>query len=136
VPAYGRGKSLQALSAVPLFAGLSMGQLEHLARIADEVDLHQGKVVISEGGPSEQLCVLLSGGASVRRKGRVIATMKHGDFFGEIALLCNRPATATVTLTEDSAVLVIRRAEFRRLLADRPTIRLQVMNALAERVPA
>lgn len=136
MPVYGRGKNLQLLSRVPLFAGLSLGSLGHVARIADEIDFREGKIVISEGSPRRQLFILLTGAANVRRKGRNIATMRRGDFFGEISLLTDRPATATVTLTQDSTVLVITRAGFRRLLRERPTIRLQVLDALAERFPS
>lgn len=123
------------LKRVPLFAGLASGPLAQVARIADEIDLREGKMLIREGSPGRQFFVLLKGGANVRRKGRNIATMKRGDFFGEISLLTERPATATVTLTEDSTVLVITRAGFRRLLRERPTVNLQVLEALAERMP-
>ena len=132
---YGRQANLEILSRIPLLAGLSMGALGQVARIADECDLRDGKVLITEGGPGGKLFVLLTGGADVRRKGRKIATMTRGDFFGEISLLTNRPATATVTLTEDSTLLAISRDGFRRLLREKPTIQRQVLDALAERMP-
>jgi CRP-like cAMP-binding protein len=46
------------------------------------------------------------------------------------------PRTATVTLTEDSTLLVVGRRQFHHLLDEFPDVRLQVLEALARRVRA
>lgn len=122
------------LKQVPLFAGLSKRSLAELAKIADEIDLAEGKVLIREDEPGRQFFILLDGAADVRRKGRKLNTLQAGDFFGEIALVTERPTTATVTLTEPSTALVISRPSFRRMLLAQPAVQLQVLEALAERV--
>jgi CRP-like cAMP-binding protein len=127
---------LTALKAVPLFTGLSSSQLALVARIADEVDLRVGKVLIREDAVGSQFFVLLDGEAVVRREGRKLATLGAGDFFGEIALLARRTTTATVTTTAPSRVLVITRAGFGQLLRTSPEIQWAVIQALARRVPA
>ena len=127
---------LTALKTVPLFTGLSRSQLALVARIADEVDLRAGKVLIREDAVGSQFFVLLDGEAVVRREGRKLATLGAGDFFGEIALLARRTTTATVTTTAPSRVLVITRAGFGQLLRTSPEIQWAVIQALARRVPA
>ena len=127
---------LTALKTVPLFTGLSRSQLALVARIADEVDLRVGKVLIREDAVGSQFFVLLDGEAVVRREGRKLATLGAGDFFGEIALLARRTTTATVTTTAPSRVLVITRAGFGQLLRTSPEIQWAVIQALARRVPA
>ena len=122
------------LKTVPLFGGLSKRSLTELAKIADEIDLADGKVLIREDEPGRQFFILLDGGADVRRKGRKLNTLKAGDFFGEISLVTERPTTATVTLTEPSTALVISRPSFRRMLLAQPAVQLQVLEALADRV--
>ena len=124
----------EVLKQVPLFSGLSKKSLTELAKIADEIDLAEGKVLIRENEPGRQFFVLLDGAADVRRKGRKLNTMGAGDFFGEIALVTERPTTATVTLTEPSTALVISRPSFRRMLLAQPAVQLQVLEALADRV--
>ena len=119
---------------MPLFGGLSKRALSEVAKIADEIDLADGKVLIREDEPGRQFFVLLDGKAEVRRKGRKVNTMETGDFFGEISLVTERPTTATVTLTEPSTALVISRPAFRRMLLSQPGVQLQVLEALAERV--
>ena len=132
----GANSKVELLGRVPLFAGLSRRDLQRIARIADEIDLREGKQLISEGSSGRQFFILLDGGADVRRKGRRLNTMGPGDFFGEIALLSDRLTTATVTTTEPSRALVITRTSFKSLLRDEPSVQLKVLQALADRVPA
>jgi CRP-like cAMP-binding protein len=131
----GSNSKVDLLAKVPLFAGLSKRDLQRVARIADEIDLREGKQLISEGYSGREFFVLLDGSAEVRRKGRKVNTMSPGDFFGEIALLSDRLTTATVTTTQPSRALVITRASFKSLLRDEPRVQLKVLQALADRVP-
>jgi CRP-like cAMP-binding protein len=127
---------LDSLKTVPLFAGLKKKDLAEVARIADEIDLPAGKTLITEGEAGRQFFVLLEGVAVVRRKGRKLRELGAGDFFGEIALLSNRPTTATVTTLLPARVVVITRTNFGRLLRGSPSIQWSLVNALAERVPS
>jgi CRP-like cAMP-binding protein len=127
---------LQSLKAVPLFAGLKKADLAEVAQLADEIDMPAGKTLIAEGEAGRQFFVLLQGVVVVRRKGRKLRELGAGDFFGEIALLSDRPTTATVTTLVPARLAVITRASFSRLLRSSPSIQWSVVNALAERVPA
>jgi CRP-like cAMP-binding protein len=131
----GNDNKLQALKNVPLLSGLSKRDLSAVARIADELDLPAGKELIREDEPGRQFFILLEGNAVVRRRGRKVNTLGPGDFFGEIALLSNRPTTATVVTTEPALVAIVTRASFDRLLRTSPNVQLKVLKALAERVP-
>ncbi len=125
---------IDILNKVPLFSGLSKRAMNEIAKITDEIDLPAGKELIREGDPGRQFFVLLEGEAEVRRKGRRVNTLGPGDFFGEIALVTERPTTAAVTLTEPSSALVISRPAFRRMLLAQPGVQIQVLETLAERV--
>lgn len=127
-------EKLEKLRRVPLFAGLGRRELERLGMLTDEVDLPAGRVLMRQGDRGEELFVFMSGAARVERDGQEIAERRVDDFVGEIALLDGGPRTATVTLTEDSTLLVVGRQQFRRLLDEFPDVRLQVLEALAHRV--
>lgn len=122
------------LKSVPLFAGLSKQSLAEIAKVADEVELAEGKVLIKEGQPGQQFFVLIEGGAQVLRTGKDPVALGAGDFFGEIALVANRPTVATVALTEPTTALVITRPAFRGMLLSHPEVQMQVLEAMAERV--
>jgi CRP/FNR family cyclic AMP-dependent transcriptional regulator len=130
-----RDAKVELLKRVPLFAQCTKGELARVAALADEVDLREGKVLTAEGERGREFFVLVEGTADVRRRGRKVNTMKDGDFFGEIALVADRPRTATVTATSPVRVLVVTDVAFRQLLQKVPSIQAKVMAALADRWP-
>ena len=130
----GASSKIDLLKRVPLFSGMSKKGLGEVAKIADEIDLPEGKELIREGEPGRQFFILLGGKAEVRRKGRRINVLGAGDFFGEIALIAHTPRTATVTSTTDVELLVITAQSFRTLLDHQPAIANKVLAALAERL--
>jgi CRP-like cAMP-binding protein len=79
--------------------------------------------------------VLVEGSADVRRRGRKINVMGPGDFFGEIALVADRPRTATVVATSDVRALVITARSFQRLMREMPEIQSKVLAAVVARLP-
>jgi CRP/FNR family transcriptional regulator, cyclic AMP receptor protein len=130
----GRNAKLTALANVPLFARCSKGELAHIAQLADEVDLAPGKTLTKEGARGREFFVLFEGTAEVTREGQRLATMRGGDFFGEISLVTDVPQTATVTTTSDVYALVITDRAFRQLLRESPTIQGKVLEAIASRL--
>jgi CRP/FNR family cyclic AMP-dependent transcriptional regulator len=132
----GRNSKIELLRNAPLFAHCSKKELAAVALIADEIDLPEGRVLTREGENGREFFVLIEGTADVRRKGRKINAMNPGDFFGEIALVSNRPRTATVTATSPVRALVVTDRAFRKLMRDLPSIRLKVLEAVADRLPA
>jgi len=128
------GGKTDVLKKVPLFEECSNSDLSKIARIADEIDVPEGKELIREGELARQFFILTDGWAEVRRNGRKVNTLGPGDFFGEIGLITDRLTSASVKTTTPARALVITRASFKSLLRDAPNIQLKVLNALAQRV--
>jgi CRP/FNR family cyclic AMP-dependent transcriptional regulator len=83
--------AFETLSSVPLFVNLSARQQRRVARNTTESRYEAGDVIVREGGHTETLFVILEGAARVIRKGRTIARLGAGEFFGEISLIDGRP---------------------------------------------
>ena len=126
--------SVDLLRSVPLFGGMSDNAVEAIRQLVETADFEAGEALTRQGEPGDRFFVLASGQASVEQDGVVIRELKAGDFLGEIALLDERPRTASVIATEPVHALVIRCDAFRALLDDHPAIRYSVISALTERV--
>ena len=130
----GSDKKVELIRKVPLFSHLSRKQLAEIAKVADEIDLRDGKEMTREGAAGREFFVILEGNADVRRQGRKINSLKPGDFFGEIALVTSVPRTATVAATSPVRALVVTDRSFKRLLEQSPDIQTRVMEAMAVRL--
>ena len=131
-----RDAKVELLKRVPLFSGCSKKEIGEIARLADEIDVREGTVLTREGDSGREFFVLVEGAADVRRNGRKVNAMGSGDFFGEIALVSDRPRTATVTATTPARLLVVTDRAFRDLMRNMPSIQLKVLNAVVDRLPA
>jgi CRP/FNR family transcriptional regulator, cyclic AMP receptor protein len=125
---------IDLLRSIPLFSNCSKRDLSSVSGIADEIDLSAGKELTREGKPGREFFVLVDGTADVLKKNRKVATLKAGDFFGEIALVSNAPRTATVRASSPVRALVVTDRNFKRLLDEQPEIERKVLTALAERL--
>jgi CRP-like cAMP-binding protein len=126
----------ERLARIPLFEGLSKKQLSQVSSLMTPLDLKAGKVLARQGEIGREFLILLEGEVDVARDGKIIAVRGPGDFIGEIALLDNRPRTATVTARTDVVVEVLNRGEFASLLAEAPELSSQVMATMARRLAA
>ena len=130
----GHNSKIDLIRGVPLFASASKQGLAEIASIADEIDLPEGKTLITEGDTGREFFVLIDGSAEVARGGKKVASIGPGDFFGEIALITKTPRNATITTTSPVRALVITDRAFRQLLDRAPQIQIGVLTALAERL--
>lgn len=130
-----RDHRADVFARIPLFASCSKRDLRKIASIADELDLKSGKVLTRQGGPGREFFVLVEGSAEIERDGKCIETLGPGEFFGELALLCERPRTATITAVSPVRVLVLTATNFKRLLRENPSISVKVLEAVAARTP-
>ena len=126
----------ERLAQVPLFAGLSKKELVAVSSLATRLDLAAGKELTKQGETGNEFVVILDGEVDVVIDGNVVASRGPGDYFGEIALLSERPRTATVVAKTPVAIEVIGRREFRALVDDQPTIEAQLRAVMAERLDA
>ena len=130
----GSNAKMDLLKHAPLFASCSKQELQRIASIADQLDVREGKVLITEGERGREFFVIVDGEVEVRRKGKKVTTLGPGSFVGEIALLSRIPRVATVTAVTPASVLVITDRAFMDLCEKSPSIAVKVARTLAERV--
>ncbi len=129
-----RDSKLEYLEEIPLFSPFSKRDLQKIARASDEITVEAGRVIVEEGSTGHECYVILEGTATVRRRGRRVATLETGSQFGELALLDGGPRTATVTADTDMVLLVLGQREFLGVLDEVPGLAQKILASLATRL--
>jgi MFS family permease len=107
-----RDGTISVLRGVPMLRPLPVPSLEHLARRVRRVSVPAGATVVEQGDAGEAFYVITAGRATVVGDGAVVRTVEPGDAFGEIALVLDRPRTATVRAGTDLDLVVLDRDVF------------------------
>ena len=124
-----------ALGRAPLFQNLSRSDLVQLAKLTEDLEVKEGKVLAREGDLGSEFFVIVDGEVAVTKDGRDLRRLGAGDFFGEIALIWDSPRrTATVTAATPLRFFVLTRQAFRSLIDHHPDIERNVLEVLEERV--
>ena len=128
------------LAGIPLFASLDEMTRLQLAEQLEPVHVAAGDVVIAQDDPGDGLYLLLSGRlrVSVATGGteRVLHDLARGSVVGEIALVSNRPRSATVRAVRDSDLLLLRVSSFDALVERTPALLGQMARLLVDRLLA
>jgi CRP/FNR family cyclic AMP-dependent transcriptional regulator len=126
---------MDALARVPVFAGLSRRSLEGIARIAKDVELRAGQVLIEPRAKGSGMFVVLEGSVTASTRGRRARELGAGDIVGELALLTtDAQRTARVRATTPVRCLAIARDDFRKILTGEPKVAIQVLETVAARL--
>ena len=126
---------VELLREIPLFAHCSKKELAEIARVAEEIEVQEGDVLIREGEPGHDFYIVLDGALDVVKENRGrVDVVGPEDFVGELALLSRRPRNATVTAGTAATLLRIADVDFVALLDRMPLLWLKVAGALADRV--
>lgn len=134
----GDGSALvERLSAVDLFAPLSVEETGLLAQAAVRHVFAPGEMVIRAGDPGSSMFVVHNGRVRVQvndnGRPRTVATLNEGDFFGEMALFTGEPRTANVVALEETEVLEIGHAAMKRVFDNNPDLVESLSFIMAER---
>ena len=129
---------VEALKRMELFAKVEPAKLKLLAFTSERMNFAEGQELCHQGDPGDAMYVILAGVADVlidTPGGQIrVAELQKNGFVGEIAILCDVPRTATVVATEDLTTLKITKDLFFRMVTDFPTISIEVMRVLAQRL--
>jgi hypothetical protein len=93
-------RELAVMRRLPMFAPLPLTALEQMARSLVGVTYGAGERIVTQGERGDCFYLIESGTVAIVHDGHREATLGPGDGFGEIALLRDRPRTATVEALE------------------------------------
>ena len=132
-------KYLLILKKVPLFAQMSLEQLEAISRIVTEMTVFKSEIIFKENEMGDRLYLIVEGRVNVVKNYRtsdevVLATLQETDYFGEMAVLDNEPRSATIVVEEDSRLLSISGQKLRDIVQQKPEIAFEIFKELTGRL--
>ena len=125
------------LRRAPLLASLDDNARERLASSFEIAEYPDGKRIIVEGTPGNDLYIVDRGRAiATQREQGIVGMIGPGDFFGEIAPLGKRARTATVTASTPMVVWVLHERATQLLSLQHPEIANALTTAMQDHLAA
>ncbi len=116
-------EKLQFLQKTELFAELSEADLESISDIAHEIEYTADHTIFEEGADGDSLYLLVDGEISIiKAETEVLSFKEKGYCFGEVALIDDKPRSATIKTVTPTRLLRITRNEFYQAFAREPLI--------------
>ena len=127
------------LKRIPFLSALSPAHLKGVYKLAEEIELAAGDPLFAKRQDADAMFIVLSGRIKIfthsgARKKKTFAYLKEGEFFGEMALVEGTTRTAAAQAVEPSRLLVVRKADFQKLLARDPKLALYLLKTVCERL--
>lgn len=130
---------LLVLRKVPLFAHMTLEQLEAINQLVTEEQYLAGELIFREGDVGGELYLLVEGEvAVVKSHGTaselVLTTLKGVSYFGEMAILDDEPRSATIKVVKDARVLALKGDRLKELVLQMPEIAFEIFKVLTQRI--
>jgi CRP-like cAMP-binding protein len=122
------------LRGIPLCRNWHLQAVERFAHLSVLTEYPDGAMLFSEGQMVERFFIIFEGEATVSREKKQLATLRVGEFFGEIGLLQNSSANAAVVAKRNLRCLEIPRAEFLRFVTHNHAVALELERVSSERL--
>lgn len=131
----------QVLKTIPLFKGLAEREIGKISKRATVTRVPKDYVILKESQKvaSGDFYVIKKGRVKVSRIGSndreiIFTFLKKGDFFGEMAIIERQPRSASVTAISNVELIAIKGKDFLQLLHQYPSIGLNLLKVMSQRI--
>jgi serine/threonine protein phosphatase PrpC len=125
-------RSLEALRYVSVFQYLSLKELVKVMECFSLETVDKGQAIVREGDAGQQFFVLLEGTLQVTKGGVELRRLQAGSHFGEMALLDDRPRSASVQALEPVRILRMEQSSFLELMRQDDVLASKLLWTLAQ----
>lgn len=126
---------LHLLENFPFFSNIEREDLEEVVKSFRMKRCARNEIIVRQGDQGDNFYIVVSGKVSViNQTGIAIAELRPGEVFGEMSLLSDEHASATVQAVEDSEILYVDNREFQNILQKYPLLHRYFTRLLARRL--
>jgi predicted GNAT family N-acyltransferase len=113
---------------ISAFASFTDDEVERCLGRSSVIECAAGDRVLKKGGVARTVFVVLAGTLEVRDEDRVIAVLREGDVFGEMAFLLHQPRVAdTYAVCDGVRILSLSEHTLRTMIAEDPTVAAKLL---------
>lgn len=130
---------LLMLQSVPLFAAMTLEQLEAIHSCLSEQHYTKGEVIFDEGDIGDEMYIVADGKVEILLNLKsadplLLATVEKGSYFGEMSVLDRDPRSAAAKVAEDARLFVLKGEQLKELIYVMPEIAFTIFRVLSERL--
>ncbi len=131
--------NVETLRHVPLFESLDNDAARELCEMLESVDHKSGALLFRAGDEGDAMYLIEQGkiriGVRTKEGHEITLTeLGRGDFFGEMALLEDKPRSADARVIADARLAMLSREHFLSFVRSHPNVALELLSALANRL--
>jgi len=132
-------KLISQIASVPLFQGLARKQYEDLAMIVVDQVFKRGQSIFGEEDEAAGFYVAIAGRVKIFKlsaegKEQILHIFGPGEPFGEVAVFTGRRFPANAEALEETRVFFFPRKEFIELIRKDPSLALNLLAILSQRL--
>src|SRR5512133_747914 len=130
----------QLTSNVPLFANLEKVERDAITAILVKKSFKPDEMIVHEDDSENHAFFIIANGSvhvtvfTSEGKQTILATLRKGEFFGEMALLDGEPRSASVIAAESCVLLMLYRRSLLEILQKYPKITIQMLVEMSRRL--
>lgn len=126
----------QLIERVELFNGLNPDDVRKIFGHGLTMNIKKGDVVFYKDTEGDQMYVVLGGLIGIYQGKEIIAKLRTGDMFGEMALVTSDKRSATAIALDDSHLFILQETTFEKLMTKRVAVRmlLNIVKTLSHRL--
>ena len=125
------------LDAIPLLRHLSPQELQELRALAQERKFPAGQEIFQAGALGDGVYFVKSGSVEIsagQGNSRVFSRLGPAEIFGEMAIIEDRPRSATVKTVEETEVYFIPRTDMLAFLDHSPALKQALLEQISRRL--
>lgn len=127
------------LKQVPIFRTLGKDSIDYIVERLKFKTFSKSETICKIGDPGDIMYIIINGAVDIviydaDGKDQVVATLKSGDYFGEMSLLTGEPRSASVISTDNCEMFLLHKNDFDVILERFPSISLSMGKIVSKRL--
>jgi len=128
------------LKQIPLFAELDSSEHGEIISHINMQYFPKDYLIFNENDPGTALYIIKKGTVRIFHPGateslnREVSILKDNDFFGEMALIEEKPRNASAKTLEDSEIFILSKEDFHKLISSNPNMATKISSEFMSRL--